>query len=91
MDREEEFKKDIVVELTRYILVEGVNRRASDVFVEPLDDKTRVRFRIDGILHKFISFPLHLYLKVLTRIKVMGGLDVSEHRLPQDEIGRAHV
>lgn len=78
------FKESNIVNIAYYILVEGVNKRASDIFIEPLDDELQIRLRVDGILHKLISFPLEMHPKVLTRIKVMSNLNVSEHRLPQD-------
>lgn len=73
-----------VAEITNQIFWEAVNRRASDVFVEPLEDELQIRFRIDGILHKFISLPAELHSKITTRLKVIGNLDIAEHRLPQD-------
>jgi len=80
----ERFKQTSIVDLTHHLLVEGVNKRASDILIEPLDDELQIRFRIDGVLSKFASLPSEMHSKIITRIKVMAGLDISEKRLPQD-------
>ncbi len=77
-------KDTSIVELTYSLLIEGVNRRASDILIEPLEDELQIRVRIDGVLSKFVSLPFEMYSKIVTRIKVMAGLDISEKRLPQD-------
>ena len=58
--------------------------RASDIHIDPAEEKVRVRIRIDGILHELYSFPLELQLSVASRIKVLAHLDISEKRHPQD-------
>ena len=67
-----------------YILIEAIKRRASDIFIEPLEDKLQIRLRIDGLLATFRSFPLAFHSSVISRLKVISNLDISEHRLPQD-------
>ncbi|MGD9791113.1 MAG: GspE/PulE family protein [Phycisphaerales bacterium] len=78
-----------VVRLVDLVLFEALQRRASDVHVQPLRDRTLVRYRLDGVLHTARTLPPSLAAAVVSRIKVMANLDVAEHRAPQD--GRATV
>jgi len=73
-----------VTDVTEQILAEAASRRASDVFIEPLEKELQVRLRIDGTLHQFLTLPLDIHSKIVTRIKVIGNLDIAEHRLAQD-------
>jgi type IV pilus assembly protein PilB len=73
-----------VVALVNAILADAIRREASDVHVEPQEDRVRVRFRIDGLLCEGMSAPVELKYALLSRIKVMAGLDIAERRLPQD-------
>lgn len=75
---------DIVVRTVNKILQGAQKQRASDIFIEPLGDGLQIRYRIDGILYKSMLLPKNLQESMVTRIKVMSGLDISEHRLPQD-------
>lgn len=78
-----------VVRLVNQILFEAARRRASDVHVQPLEAGLVVRFRIDGVLIDYLDPPAHLLDELVSRIKVMGGMDIAERRLPQD--GRTTV
>ncbi|MGD9789014.1 MAG: GspE/PulE family protein [Phycisphaerales bacterium] len=78
-----------VVRLVDLVLFEALQKRASDVHVQPLRDRTLVRYRLDGVLHTARTLPPSLASAVVSRIKVMANLDVAEHRAPQD--GRATV
>ncbi|MBL8827000.1 MAG: type II/IV secretion system protein, partial [Planctomycetaceae bacterium] len=62
---------------------------ASDIHIEPAEKVLRIRYRIDGRLYKSLEVPIHLVNAVTSRIKIMGSMDISERRLPQD--GRIHV
>ncbi|HAH22047.1 MAG TPA: type II secretion system protein GspE [Candidatus Omnitrophica bacterium] len=73
-----------VVLAVNKILVEGIEKGSSDILIEPLDNEVQVRYRIDGILHRMHLFPKSFQDGIVGRIKVMSGLDISEHRLPQD-------
>lgn len=77
-------KENKIADILQQILSQAVNLRASDVFIEPQEDEVQIRLRIDGILQKFISLPLEIHSKLITRVKVIGNLDIAEHRLPQD-------
>ncbi|OGS36031.1 MAG: hypothetical protein A2293_05850 [Elusimicrobia bacterium RIFOXYB2_FULL_49_7] len=73
-----------VVQLVNQIIVLAARKRANDIHLEPEESAVRVRFRIDGILHQEMLFPKALQLVVTSRLKIMGGLDVTEHRQSQD-------
>jgi len=81
--------KGKVVQLVDALLFEAVGRGASDVHVQPTDDATLVRYRVDGALATIRTIQKSLTAAVLSRIKVMGRMDVAERRVPQD--GRATV
>ena len=73
-----------VVKLINKIIDEAVNVRASDIHVEPMSDRIRVRYRIDGVCVERDKVPKRLQQVVLTRLKIMSGMDIAERRLPQD-------
>ena len=71
------------------VIERAVAERASDIHLEPQDGEMVVRMRIDGILRKILTVPANLQSTVISRLKIMGGMNISEHKLPQD--GRAMV
>mgnify|MGYP003393503053 CR=1 FL=1 len=73
-----------VVKITNLILAEAVNYRSSDILIEPLENEVRVRYRVDGILQDAKRPPKALHNAIVSRLKVMSGLDIAERRLPQD-------
>lgn len=73
-----------VVRLVNNILDQAVRERASDAHIEPSDDATRVRFRIDGTLLSNLDIPKNLHPPLVARIKILAGMDISEKRRPQD-------
>ncbi len=73
-----------VVKLVNVILTKAIEERASDIHIEPFDNKTVIRYRIDGVLYERSSPPPTLYRSIVSRIKVISQLDISERRLPQD-------
>ena len=72
------------VRLLDYILRESIEKKASDIHIEARFEKILVRIRIDGALNKLIELPKKIYPHLVTRIKILSGLDISEKRLPQD-------
>jgi len=74
----------VVVAFVNQLLRRAVDERASDVHLEPTADGLRIRFRVDGMLHDAMSVPASLRLGVVSRIKIMADMDISEHRRPQD-------
>ena len=80
-----------VTQLVNLVLLEAVKQRASDVHVEPFQDRLRVRYRIDGFLYEQSSPPKHLEAALVSRLKVMAKLDIAERRLPQDGMASVRV
>ncbi len=73
-----------VIRLVNLIINHALERRASDIHVEPFENRLIVRYRIDGVLHETESPPRRLSAAVISRIKIMANLDIAERRLPQD-------
>jgi type IV pilus assembly protein PilB len=73
-----------VVKLVNVVLGDAVKRGASDIHIEPYEKEFRVRFRIDGVLQSIMSPPMKLKDAIISRLKIMAKLDISEKRLPQD-------
>ena len=73
-----------VVKLVNLIIQEAVSLRASDIHIEPFADRVRIRYRIDGVLVERDSPPRRLLAPMLSRIKIMGSIDIAEKRRPQD-------
>jgi general secretion pathway protein E len=78
-----------VIRLVNLMLFEAAQRRASDVHVQPLEGGLVIRLRVDGVLVDYLQPSPHLHDEIVSRIKIMGGMDIAEQRLPQD--GRATV
>jgi type II secretion system protein E len=81
---EKEAEQAPVVKLVNMILIQAVKDKASDIHIEPDEDKLRVRFRIDGILHEVSTPPKNLQGVVISRIKILSKMDIAESRKPQD-------
>jgi type IV pilus assembly protein PilB len=73
-----------VVKVVNYVLGRAASDSASDIHVEPHEDRTRVRYRIDGLLFDLLEVPRSLHLAVVSRLKIISRLDIAERRLPQD-------
>jgi type IV pilus assembly protein PilB len=73
-----------VVKLVNLILSDAIKKGASDIHVEPYERSFRVRYRIDGLLHKVMDPPRKLQNAIISRVKIMADLDIAERRLPQD-------
>ncbi len=73
-----------VVRLVNALIARAIAERASDIHIEPEAGRVRVRLRVDGILHEVMTVPKDLQSPVISRIKVMAGMDVAERRAPQD-------
>jgi type IV pilus assembly protein PilB len=76
--------KEGVIKLVEAIFKQAINYRATDIHIEPLNNKARVRYRIDGILHKGLEFGYESFNEVVSRIKLLALLSITEHILPQD-------
>ncbi|MBV9735692.1 MAG: Flp pilus assembly complex ATPase component TadA [Acidisphaera sp.] len=73
-----------VIRLVNQIIARAVETKASDIHIEPFEDRLRVRYRYDGVLHEMESPPVALTAAITSRIKIMAKLDIAERRLPQD-------
>ena len=73
-----------VIRLVSMLITNALDMRASDIHVEPFENKLNVRYRVDGVLHDVESPPKRLSAAVISRIKIMANLDIAERRLPQD-------
>ncbi|PZR11397.1 MAG: type IV-A pilus assembly ATPase PilB [Archangium gephyra] len=73
-----------VIKLVNLILKDAISKRASDIHIEPYEKDFRVRFRIDGVLYEVMKPPMKLRNAIISRVKIMSSLDISERRLPQD-------
>lgn len=73
-----------VVQLSNALFAQAIKYRASDIHIEPAKRMIRVRFRIDGVLKDVMDFPREVHRAVVSRIKIVSGLDIAERRMPQD-------
>ena len=80
-----------VTRLVNLILLEALRQGASDIHFEPFEDRLSVRYRIDGILYPAATPPKNLELALVSRLKVMAGMDIAERRLPQDGVAQARI
>ena len=78
-----------IIKLVNMLFFQALKMRASDIHLQPFEDRLQVRYRIDGILYDMEAIPKKIQDAVTSRIKVMGKLDIAERRLPQD--GRASL
>ncbi len=88
-DLEEVAGRSPVVKLVNYIIYQAVQDSASDIHVEPDDHRLRVRYRVDGRLYERLAPPHKMHAAIVSRMKIMSNLDISERRVPQD--GDIHV
>ena len=73
-----------VVKLVNLVVFQGIQKKASDIHIEPMEKKIRVRYRIDGVLQEAMEPPRKMMSAIASRIKIMCGLDIAEKRKPQD-------
>lgn len=73
-----------IVQLVKSMIEQATRQRASDIHIEPLENTVRIRYRIDGVLYEKASYDKNLLSAIITRVKIIGGMDISEKRKPQD-------
>lgn len=73
-----------VIKFVNHLISNAIREGASDIHIEPKDKFTKIRYRIDGVLFETMQAPLKMHPAVISRIKIMANLDISERRLPQD-------
>jgi type IV pilus assembly protein PilB len=84
VDLEKQSGEAPVVKLCNMILLAAIKKKASDIHIEPYEKEFRIRYRIDGILYEEMRPPKKLQNAIISRVKIMASLDISERRLPQD-------
>lgn len=77
-------KQSPVIRIVNLIIAQAIHDKVSDIHIEPMENKIRVRYRQDGLLHDTISPPRQLASAIASRLKIMAGLDIAERRKPQD-------
>jgi type IV pilus assembly protein PilB len=80
----ENSKQSPIVRIVNLIIAQAIHDKVSDIHIEPMEDKLRVRYRQDGLLYEAISPPRHMTSAIASRIKIMAGLDIAERKKPQD-------
>ena len=80
-----------IIRLVESSFREALQMRASDIHVEPFEDRVRIRYRVDGVLRTVADHPAHLHGPLVSRLKIMAGLDIAEKRKPQDGRILVHV
>lgn len=78
------FQRSPVIKVANCIIDKAIDERASDLHIEPFENSTTIRMRIDGIMREYIKIPKSVYPLLCTRIKIMAELDIAEKRIPQD-------
>ena len=78
-----------IIRLVNHLLTRAVKERASDIHIEPFENETMVRYRIDGVLYEILKPPKRIHNSVVSRVKIMANLNIAEKRIPQD--GRIRI
>jgi type IV pilus assembly protein PilB len=78
-----------IIRVVTVIIQQAIKDRASDIHIEPDRRGVRVRYRVDGVLHEVMQVPKYVHAPLISRIKIMGDMNIAERRLPQD--GRIHI
>lgn len=83
-DNNDEVNNSPIVILVKSMIEQAVRQRASDIHIEPYEKIIRVRYRVDGMLKEIVRYDINLLSAIIARIKIIGGMDISEKRKPQD-------
>jgi type IV pilus assembly protein PilB len=78
-----------IIRIVNVVIQQAIKDRASDIHIEPDRRGVRVRYRVDGVLHEVMNVPKYVHAPLVSRLKIMGDMNIAERRLPQD--GRIHV
>lgn len=73
-----------IIKLVDALISQAIRERASDIHIEPMLKDVRVRLRVDGVLHEETTMPLHMLSPIISRIKILSGMNIADSRLPQD-------
>jgi len=80
-----------IVRVVNSVIGQAVQKRASDIHIEPHEETVRIRMRIDGLLRDYMNLPRDSHPSLISRIKIMAGMDIAEKRIPQDGRIRVHI
>ncbi|MHC4066786.1 MAG: GspE/PulE family protein [Planctomycetota bacterium] len=78
-----------IIRVVNVVIQQAIKDRASDIHIEPDRRGVRIRYRVDGVLHEVMRVPKYVHAPLISRIKIMGDMNIAERRLPQD--GRIHI
>ena len=88
VEQEDMYSEDVnnspIVQLVKGMIDQAVRQRASDIHIEPMERQVRIRYRIDGALYEKVVYSIRLLPAIVARVKIIGGMDISEKRKPQD-------
>lgn len=88
VEQEDLYSEDVnnspIVQLVKGMIEQAVRQRASDIHIEPMERQVRIRYRIDGALYEKATYNIRLLPAMVARVKIIGGMDISEKRKPQD-------
>ncbi len=73
-----------IVKVSNSIIEQAINKKASDIHMEPFEDNVIIRYRIDGVLYESFIIPRNIYLSICSRVKIEANMDIAERRVPQD-------
>jgi general secretion pathway protein E len=77
-------KDALPAQVIALLLTQALQDRASDIHIEPAETRLRIRFRIDGLLHDVMQLPMEMHPSIISRLKIMSGMNIAERRRPQD-------
>ncbi len=83
-DGSEEANAVPIVRFVNLVITQAIKEKASDIHLEPFEHEFKIRYRVDGALYEMAPPPIHLAAPIISRVKVMAGMNIAEHRVPQD-------
>ena len=84
LDGSEEANSVPIVRFVNLVITQAIKEKASDIRLEPSEHEFKIRYRVDGALYEMAPPPIHLAAPIISRVKVMAGMNIAEHRVPQD-------
>ncbi len=84
LDGSEEANSVPIVRFVNLVITQAIKEKASDIHLEPFEHEFKIRYRVDGALYEMAPPPIHLAAPIISRVKVMAGMNIAEHRVPQD-------
>ena len=84
VDGTEEASAAPIIKFVNLVITQAIKEKASDIHLEPFEHEFKIRYRVDSALYEMAPPPIHLASPIISRVKVMAGMDIAEHRVPQD-------